>query len=75
MRLEHYIDKYLHNYFDYIIDFMLCCVENNKYIDSIPEMVMELSIENKMHINYLIKIYYILHGINCLKQSMLWITI
>lgn len=55
VEMDHIEDnvKYLHNYFDYIIDFMLCCVENNKYIDSIPEMVMELSIENKMHINYL----------------------
>jgi len=47
--------KHIHRYFDYIIDFILCCIENGRYVNSIPEMVVEMAIDNSAHAEFLEK--------------------
>lgn len=43
----------IHNYFDYIINYIICKLENKSYIQSISSMVFEAKNDNQIHITYL----------------------
>lgn len=45
--------NHLHNYFDYIINYMLCCSENGDYIVNTPAVVFKAKEDNKMHLELL----------------------
>ena len=53
-----YINEILfntHNYFDYAINYIICKLENNSYIQSISALVFEAKIDNQLHISFLKK--------------------
>lgn len=39
----------LHNYFDYTINYFLCKIENNDYVESLSALVFEAKIDNQIH--------------------------
>ena len=41
--------NHLHNYFDYVVNFMLCKSENGDYIESTSAVVFEAKNDNKIH--------------------------
>lgn len=41
--------NHLHNYFDYVVNFMLCKSENGDYIESTSAVVFEAKNDNKLH--------------------------
>ncbi len=45
--------NHLHNYFDYVVNYMLCCSENGDYIVNTPAVVFKAKEDNKMHIELL----------------------
>ena len=54
-----YINEILfntHNYFDYVINYIICKLENKSYIQSIASMVFEAKNDNQLHLSYLKKL-------------------
>ncbi len=45
--------NHLHNYFDYVVDYILCKSENGDYISSISALVFEAQNDNKIHMELL----------------------
>lgn len=45
--------NHLHNYFDYVINYMLCKIENDSLIMSIPALVFETQNDNRIHVELL----------------------
>lgn len=43
----------MHNYFDYVINYIICKLENGNYIQNISTMVFEAKIDNQIHIELL----------------------
>lgn len=41
--------NHLHNYFDYVVNFMLCKSENGDYLESTSAVVFEAKNDNKIH--------------------------
>ena len=45
----------IHNYFDYAVNYIICKLENNSYIQSISALVFEAKNDNQIHISFLKK--------------------
>jgi len=43
----------LHNYFDYIVNYILCKSENNDFVSSISSIVFEAKNDNRIHLELL----------------------
>ena len=38
----------LHNYFDYVVNYIICCWENGKFSKSISQLVFEIQTDNQL---------------------------
>lgn len=47
--------EHLHNYLDYVINYIVCKVENDEAIFDIKDIMMEIKIDNELHATYLSK--------------------
>lgn len=47
------IINHLHNYFDFVVNYILCKSENNDFIISVPVLVFETQNDNRIHIELL----------------------
>ena len=45
----------IHNYFDYSVNYIICKLENESYIQSISALVSEAKNDNQVHISFLKK--------------------
>lgn len=43
----------IHNYFDYVINFLLCKIENDEYIPNVSSLVFEAKNDNRIHMELL----------------------
>ncbi len=43
----------IHNYFDYVVNYIICKLENNHNIESISSLVFEAKNDNNLHLAYL----------------------
>ncbi len=43
------IINHLHNYFDFVVNYILCKSENDDFIISVPVLVFEAQNDNKIH--------------------------
>ena len=53
-----YVDEILfnvHNYFDYIVNYIICKLENGHYIQNISALVFEAKTDNQIHNEFLKK--------------------
>ena len=54
-----YVDEILfnvHNYFDYIVNYIMCKLENGHYVQNISSLVFEAKIDNQIHNEFLKKV-------------------
>ena len=47
------IANHLHNYFDYVINYILCKMENDDYIESVSTVILECELDNVIHLEAL----------------------
>ncbi len=43
----------LHNYFDYVVNYIICKLENDEYVDSVSSLVFEAKNDNQIYMEFL----------------------
>lgn len=53
MPFMHILVNHLHNYFDYVINYIICKSENRDYISNVQSIIFEAKCDNRIHLELL----------------------